>query len=65
MGFKERSRERRRRIVTHIAHSHEEADHPKLDLEFWQTLTPQQRLEVSHAVSEAMFRVLRKHGLVP
>ncbi|MFO8012010.1 MAG: hypothetical protein R6X20_01765 [Phycisphaerae bacterium] len=65
MGLKERARERRRRMVVHVAHSHEEADHPKLDLAFWASLTPQQRLEVSHAMSEAMFRVLRRHGLVP
>jgi len=42
MGFKERARERRRRIVAHVAHSHEEAE--AWDLAYWQSLSPQQRL---------------------
>jgi hypothetical protein len=42
MGFKERARERRRRMVVHVAHSHEEAE--EWDLAYWQSLTPRQRM---------------------
>ncbi len=42
MGIKERSEERRKRIVGHIAHTHEEAE--QWDLEFWQAQSPQARL---------------------
>jgi len=48
MGMKERSRERRKRIVAHLAHSHEEAE--QWDLEFWQSLTPQERLSALVAI---------------
>lgn len=50
MGLKERSEERRRRIVVNIANSHEEAD--DWDLEFWQSLTPQDRLSALVAIRE-------------
>jgi len=42
MGFKERTRQRRRRIVAHVAHSHEEAE--AWDLAYWQSLTSRQRM---------------------
>lgn len=57
MGLKERSEERRKRIVTHVAHSHEEAE--QWDLEFWQSLTPQQRLEAHVAILEDVEKITR------
>ena len=57
MGLRERSRERRKRIVGNVASSHEEAE--QWDLEFWQSLSPQERL----SALEAMKRELNKiHG---
>ena len=48
MGFKERARERRSRMVVHVAHSHEEAE--EWDLAYWQSLTPQQRMAALEAL---------------
>jgi len=48
MGLKERARERRRRMVVHVAHSHEEAE--AWDLAYWQSLTPQQRMAALEAL---------------
>lgn len=45
--MKERSEERRKRIVGNIAHSHEEAE--ARDRWFWQTLTPQQCISAQAA----------------
>jgi hypothetical protein len=42
MGIKERSEERRKRMVGNQASGFEEAE--KWDLAFWQSQTPQQRL---------------------
>jgi len=50
VGLKERSEERRKRIVGNIAHSHEEAE--DWDLEFWQALTPQDRLSALVTIRE-------------
>ena len=63
MGLKERSRERRRRIVGNVANSHEEAE--QWDLEFWQSLTPQQRLFVNDAIRRAVTDALRQLGVDP
>ncbi len=49
MGLKERARERRRRMVVHVAHSHEEAE--EWDLAYWQSLTPQQRLAAMESLN--------------
>jgi len=48
MSLKERARERRRRMVVHVAHSHEEAE--EWDLAYWQSLTPQQRMAALEAL---------------
>ena len=48
MGLRERSRARRKQIVGHIAHSHEDAE--QWDLEFWQSRTPQERLSALVAI---------------
>ena len=46
--LEERSAERRRRMVAHVAHSFEEAE--VWDLEFWQSRTPEQRLSAFVAI---------------
>lgn len=48
MSLEERSRERRRRMVGHRATSHEDAE--RWDLEFWQSLTPEDRLSALVAI---------------
>jgi hypothetical protein len=55
MGIRERSAERRKRIVTHKAGSHEDAE--RWDLEFWQSLTPQDRLSALVAIHEDVRKV--------
>ncbi|MEA3367556.1 MAG: hypothetical protein U9R68_05525, partial [Planctomycetota bacterium] len=58
MGFKERSRERRRRIVTHIAHSHEEAE--QWDLAYWQNLSPHQRMAALESLKRDVEKIKRR-----
>lgn len=48
MSIEERSEERRRRMVGHRATSHEDAE--RWDLEFWQSLTPEERLSALVAI---------------
>ena len=55
MGMKERAKERRKRIVTNMAGSHDEAE--LWDLEFWQKQTPQQRLAALIAIREDIEKV--------
>jgi len=55
MDMEQRARERRKRIVTHLARSHEEAE--RWDLEFWQQQTPQQRLSALVAIREDIKKV--------
>jgi len=57
MGLKERSRERRRRIMGNVANSHEEAE--QWDLEFWQSLSPQERLAALEAIKRDVQKVRR------
>ena len=57
MGLKERSRERRKRIVGNVAKNHEEAD--QWDLEFWQSLSPQERLAALEAIKRDVEKVRR------
>ena len=42
MDIKKRARERKKRIVIHLARNFDEAE--KWDLEFWQKQTPEMRL---------------------
>lgn len=42
MSIEERSAERRKRIVAHVASSFEDAE--RWDLEYWQSKTPEERL---------------------
>lgn len=46
--LRERSRQRRERMVVNRAHSYEEAE--RWDLEFWQRQTPQDRLSALAAI---------------
>jgi len=57
MGLKERSRQRRKRIVGNVANSHEEAE--QWDLEFWQSLSPQERLAALEAIKRDVQKVRR------
>jgi len=58
MGMRERSEERRKRIVTHVARSHEEAE--AWDLEFWQQRTPQERLSALVAIHRDIDRIQQR-----
>jgi len=55
MGFRERAEQRKKRIVGHVAHSHEEAE--QWDLEFWQSQSPQDRLSALVAIHEDIEKV--------
>ena len=56
MGIEERSRERRNRIVAHRSLSHEEAE--EWDLDYWQSMTPQERLSALVAIRRDVEKVL-------
>ena len=47
-GIEERSAERRKRMVGHVAKNFAEAE--AWDLEFWQSLTPQERVAAAGAI---------------
>jgi len=55
MGLKERTADRRKRIVGHVAHSHEEAE--EWDLAFWQSQSPQDRLSALVAIHRDIEKV--------
>lgn len=63
MSLEERSRERRRRIVGHRATSHEDAE--RWDLEFWQSLTPEDRLSALVAIRRDVEAVEAGRGSCP
>ena len=48
MSLEERSRERRKRMAAHRAASFEDAD--RWDLDFWQSVTPEERLSALVAI---------------
>jgi hypothetical protein len=48
MSIEERSRERRKRMVAHCAASFEDAE--AWDLDFWQSMTPEERLSAFVAI---------------
>jgi hypothetical protein len=48
MSIEERSAERRKRIVAHVASSFEDAE--RWDLEYWQSKTPEERLSALVAI---------------
>ena len=55
MTIEERTARRKRRIVTHVARSHEEAE--AWDLEFWLRQTPQERLSALVALRRDLEKV--------
>lgn len=63
MGIKERSLERRKRIVAHRATSFKDAE--EWDLDFWQNQTPEDRLSALVAIREDIMKVnqARKHTI--
>lgn len=48
MSLEKRSQERRRRMVAHVASSFEDAE--AWDLDFWQKMTPEERLSALVAI---------------
>lgn len=62
MSIEERSRERRRRMVGHRATSFEDAE--RWDLEFWQSVTPEERLSALVAIRRdvELVEAGRDHG---
>lgn len=48
MSIEERSAQRRKRMVAHVARSFEEAE--RWDLEYWQSRTPEERLSALVAI---------------
>jgi hypothetical protein len=55
MGIKERSAERRKRLVGHVAKDF--ADAERWDLDFWQSLTPEERLSALVAIHRDIAKV--------
>ncbi len=56
MGIKERTQERRKKIVAHKADSFKDAE--DWDLDFWLSQTPQQRLSALVAIRRDVEKVL-------
>lgn len=63
MSLVERSRERRERMVTHVAKSFEDAE--AWDLEFWQKRTPEERLSALVAIRRDVEVVEAARGAGP
>ncbi len=55
MDASERREQRRKRMVAHVATSHEDAR--RWDLEFWQSLTPQDRLSALVDIHEDIAKI--------
>jgi hypothetical protein len=62
MGIKQRSLERRKRIVANRATNFKDAE--EWDLDFWQSQTPEERLSALVAIRKDVVKVLqaRKHS---
>ena len=62
MGIKQRSLERRKRIVAHRATNFKNAE--EWDLDFWQNQTPEERLSALVAIRKDVMKVMqaRKHS---
>jgi hypothetical protein len=63
MGIKERSAERRKRIVGNVAHSYEEAE--AWDLAFWQSQSPQDRLSALVAIHRDIAKIKNRRREEP
>ena len=48
MGLEERSQERRKRMIAHVTSSFDDAE--AWDLDFWQKMTPEERLSAYVAI---------------
>ncbi len=60
MTMEQRAKQRRKKIVAHLATSHEDAE--RWDLEFWQGQTPQERLSALVAIHEDIEKVKRRRS---
>ncbi len=62
MGIKQRSLERKERIVAHRATNFKNAE--EWDLDFWQNQTPEERLSALVAIRKDVVKVMhaRKHS---
>ena len=56
MRIQQHTAERRKRIVAHLAQSYEEAE--DWDLEYWQKMSPQERLSALVAIRRDVDKVL-------
>lgn len=63
MTLEERSRERRKRMVAHVATSFEAAE--AWDLDFWQSRTPEERLSALVAIRRDVEVVVAARGVGP
>ena len=63
MSIEERSRERRKRMVAHRAASFEDAE--AWDLDFWQSMTPEERLSAFVAIRRDVEVVEAARGAGP
>lgn len=63
MSLEERSRERRKRMVTNVAKSFEDAE--AWDLDFWQKRTPEERLSALVAIRRDVEVVEAARGAGP
>jgi hypothetical protein len=61
MGIKERSKERRNRMVAYRAANFEAAE--QWDLDFWQKQTPQQRLSALVSIKKDILKVKKARDL--
>ena len=61
MKIKERSKERRKRMVAHRAADFESAE--QWDLDFWQSQTPQQRLSALVSIRKDILKVNKSRDL--
>jgi hypothetical protein len=60
MDIKKRARERKKRIVIHLARNFDEAE--KWDLEFWQNQSPEMRLSAFVALRKDVEKVKKKRS---
>jgi hypothetical protein len=61
MGIKERSEERRKRMVAHRAANFKAAE--QWDLDFWQKQTPQERLSALVSIRKDILKVKKPKDL--
>ena len=57
MGLKERTAARRKKLVAHVSHGFAEAE--QWDLDYWQRMSPEDRLSALVAIRRDVEKVLR------